>query len=101
MDMKTNEMHPEYKMPENPHAAYRYKAAMRHVELAKAAGKTSAEIHEVFRKIMDFDVNDGENLPTECHQKYYAAVQAAKQAIASGKSSQEAHMIFQQRMEKF
>ncbi|MBP2630399.1 MAG: hypothetical protein H6Q70_1027 [Firmicutes bacterium] len=100
MNAEKNKTHPEYKMPDDPHAEYRYKAAMRHVELAKAAGKSSEEIHQMFQKIMDFDVNDSENLPTECHKKYYEAVQAAKQAIADGKTSKEAHEIFYQMMEK-
>ncbi len=42
--------HPQYKLPEDPHAAYRYKSAMKHVELAKQAGKSSEEIHGLIVK---------------------------------------------------
>ena len=41
--------HPEYVLPNTPHAGYRYKMAMKHVEAAKAAGKSVEEIHEIFR----------------------------------------------------
>lgn len=37
--------HPEYVLPNTPHAGYRYKMAMKHVEAAKAAGKSVEEIH--------------------------------------------------------
>ena len=42
--------HPKYELPDNPHAKHRYASAMKHVEAAKAAGKTSEEIHEIFHK---------------------------------------------------
>ena len=79
--------HPQYKLPEDPHAAYLYKAAMKHVELAKQAGKSSEEIHEIFQKIMNFDIND---------ENYFKAITAAKAAMAEGKSSEEVHKIFQE-----
>ena len=44
--------HPEYVLPNTPHAGYRYKMAMKHVEAAKAAGKSVEEIHEIFKKVM-------------------------------------------------
>ena len=71
--------HPQYKLPEDPHAAYRYKAAMKHVELAKQAGKSSEEIHEMFKKIMNFDINDENYVPSEGHENYFKAITAAKQ----------------------
>ena len=46
--------HPEYVLPNTPHAGYRYKMAMKHVETAKAAGKSAEEIHEVFNIISNF-----------------------------------------------
>ena len=36
MSEQTN--HPKYELPDDPHAACRYKSAMKHVEYAKAAG---------------------------------------------------------------
>ena len=86
--------HPQYKLPEDPHAAYRYKAAMKHVELAKQAGKSSEEIHEMFKKIMNFDINDENYVPSKGHENYFEAVKAAKTAIAEGKTSEEVHEIF-------
>lgn len=46
--------HPEYVLPNTPHAGYRYKMAMKHVETAKAAGKSAEEIHEVCNIISNF-----------------------------------------------
>ena len=88
--------HPQYKLPEDPHAAYRYKSAMKHVELAKQAGKSSEEIHEMFKKIMNFDINDENYVPSEGHENYFKAITAAKAAMAEGKSSEEVHKIFQE-----
>lgn len=50
--------HPEYVLPNTPHAGYRYKMAMKHVETAKAAGKSAEEIHEVFNIIGNFFQGD-------------------------------------------
>ena len=33
--------HPKYELPNTPHAKHRYESAMKHVEAAKAAGKSS------------------------------------------------------------
>jgi fatty acid-binding protein DegV len=86
--------HPKYELPKTPHAEYRYKMAMKHVEAAKAAGKSSEEIHDMFNKIMNYDID---NLPNdEAHKKYRMAVEHAKKALENGKSSEEAHKIFQQ-----
>lgn len=88
--------HPKYELPKTPHAEYRYKMAMRHVEAAKAAGKSSEEIHAMFHKIMNYDID---NLPQDgddAHKGYRTAVAKAKQALADGKSSEEAHEIFRQ-----
>lgn len=84
--------HPKYELPNTPHAEYRYKMAMKHVEAAKAAGKSSEEIHAMFKQIMNYDIN---NLPYDAaHAGYKKAVEAAKAALAEGKSSEEAHQIF-------
>ncbi|HWR38749.1 MAG TPA: hypothetical protein VN611_04550 [Patescibacteria group bacterium] len=86
--------HPKYELPKTPHAEYRYKMAMKHVEAAKTAGKSSEEIHEMFNRIMNYDINN----PTkdEAHKKYHMAVSHAKKALENGKTSEEAHKIFQQ-----
>jgi len=44
--------HPKHEIPTDPAGKRRYESAMRHVELAKAKGKSSDEIHEIFRKVM-------------------------------------------------
>ena len=89
--------HPKYELPKTPHSEYRYKMAMKHVEAAKAAGKSSEEIHEMFKKIMNYDIN---NLPNdESNKKYRMAVEHAKKALENGKTSEEAHKIFQQVLE--
>lgn len=89
--------HPKYELPNEPHAAYRYKMAMKHVEAAKAAGKSSEEIHEMFHKIMNYDINN--LLDDEVHKTYRQAVEHAKKALENGKSSEEAHRIFHQVLE--
>ena len=57
--------HPEFKIPTDPHGKARYESAMRHVEAAKKAGKSSEEIHEIFRKIMNFDPKDIDSIPND------------------------------------
>ena len=86
--------HPKYELPKTPHAEYRYKMAMKHVEAAKAAGKSAEEIHAMFNQIMNYDID---NLPDDAaHKTYKMAVEHAKSALAEGRSSEEAHKIFQQ-----
>lgn len=88
--------HPKYELPKTPHAEYRYKMAMKHVEAAKAAGKGTEEIHQIFHKVMNYDLH---NLPKdEAHKKYSSAVEHAQKALADGKSSEEAHEIFRKVM---
>lgn len=58
--------HPEYVLPNTPHAGYRYKMAMKHVEAAKAAGKSVEEIHEIFNSVMNYDID---NLPDDAAHK--------------------------------
>lgn len=88
--------HPEYKLPDDPHAKVRYASAMRHVEAAKKAGKSVEEIHALFKKIMAFDpIRDFDSIPNdEAHKKYRSAVLHAKKAMEAGKSSAEVHEIF-------
>lgn len=94
--MTGERQHPKYKLPDEPHARYRYESAIKHVEAAKKAGKSSEEIHEVFRKVMAFDPGkDLDKLPQdEAHQKYRSAVVHLRKAIDNGKSSAEAHQIY-------
>ena len=54
--------HPKYELPNTPHAKHRYESAMKHVEAAKAAGKSSEEIHAIFKKVMEFDIKDVEKI---------------------------------------
>ena len=70
--------HPKYELPNTPHAKHRYESAMKHVEAAKAAGKSSEEIHAIFKKVMEFDIKDVEKLPADGpHAKYRSAVRSA------------------------
>ena len=96
--MTTN--HPAYKLPDTPHAKARYASAKRHAEAAKAAGKSSEEIHAVFKKVMEFDPKtDLDKLPKdEAHAKYRSAVLHAQKALENGKTSEEAHAIFKRFM---
>ena len=43
--------HPKYELPNTPHAKHRYESAMKHVEAAKTARKTSKEIHPIIKKL--------------------------------------------------
>ena len=93
--MNNETKHPEYQIPNEPHAKHRYESAMKHVQFAKEAGKSSEEIHEIFHKVMNFDPKNIEQIPQdEAHKKYYSAVIHAKKALENGKSSQEAHETF-------
>ena len=95
MSEQTN--HPKYELLDDPHATYRYKSAMKHVEYAKAAGKLSEEIHAMFKKIMSYDLHDIDSLPQdEGHKQFRSAVIHAHKAMEAGKSSEEVHQIFQQ-----
>lgn len=44
--------HKKFEIPTDPEGKARYESAMRHVERAKAEGKSSEEIHELFHKVM-------------------------------------------------
>ena len=48
-------MHPKFEIPTDPHGKHRYESAMKHVEAAKKAGKSSDEIHAIFKKVMEFN----------------------------------------------
>ena len=87
--------HPEFKIPSDPHGKLRYESAMRHVEAAKKAGKSSEEIHEIFKKVMEFDPKNIDSIPNDAaHTKYRSAMRHMQLALEHGKSSEEAHEIF-------
>lgn len=88
--------HPQVQIPEGPHGQARYESAKRHAAAAKAAGKSSEEIHAVFKKVMAFNPKtDLDKLPDDGpHGQYKTAVKHAQKALANGKSSTEAHEIF-------
>lgn len=92
--------HPKYEIPNTPHAMHRYQSAKRHAEAARAAGKSSEEIHAVFNRVMEFDPkHDLDKLPTTgAHAKYRTAVIHAHKALENGKSSAEAHAIYKKIM---
>lgn len=87
--------HPEFKIPEDPHGKKRYESAMRHVQAAKKAGKSSEEIHAIFKKVMEFDPKNIDAIPNDAaHAKYRSAMRHMQLALEHGKSSEEAHEIF-------
>lgn len=47
---------------------------MKHVQAAKKAGKSSEEIHAIFKKVMEFDPKNIDSIPDdEAHAKYKSA----------------------------
>ena len=88
--------HPKFEIPNTPHGKYRYESAMKHVEAAKAAGKSTEEIHAIFKKVMEFDPKNIESIPNDAaHAKYRMAMIHMQKALANGKSVAEAHEIFE------
>ncbi|MDY6087637.1 MAG: hypothetical protein SPI01_06635, partial [Succiniclasticum sp.] len=64
-------------------------------EAAKKAGKSSEEIHAVFKKVMAFNPLDIDSIPKdEAHAKYRSAMIHVKKAMEAGKSSEEIHEIY-------
>ena len=68
--------HPKFEIPTDPHGKARYESAKRHAEAAKKAGKSSEEIHAVFKKVMSFNpATDLDKIPKdEAHAKYRSAL---------------------------
>ncbi|HAT56612.1 MAG TPA: hypothetical protein DCS74_03430 [Veillonellaceae bacterium] len=98
--MEGKQEHPKFEVPDDPHAKHRYESALKHAEYAKAAGKSSEEIHAVFKKVMEFDPKDLDSIPKdEAHQKYRMALIHARKAADAGKSSEEVHEVFKRIME--
>lgn len=50
--MACTSKHPKYDVPTDAEGKARYESALKHVEWAKAHGKSSDEIHEIFHKVM-------------------------------------------------
>lgn len=90
-----NKEHPKYELPDNPHAKARYESAMKHVEWAKREGKSSEEIHAIFKRVMEFDYKNVDQIPDdEAHARYKTALKHSLKAMEDGKSSDEVHHIF-------
>ena len=91
--------HPEYKIPQDPHGKARYESAMRHVEAAKKAGKSTDELHASFKKIMAFDPMDIDKIPTDqAHAKYRSAMIHVKALKEKGASVDEIHATYKRIM---
>lgn len=91
--------HANFEIPTDPHGKRRYESAMKHVEAAKKAGKSSEEIHAIFKKIMEHNPMDIDSIPKdEAHAKYRTAMIHMKAALENGKTSEEAHAMFKRIM---
>lgn len=91
--------HSKYELSGDKHEKRRYESAMKHVEKAREAGKSSEEIHEIFKKVIEFDIKNIEKLAVDGpHGKYRSAVIHAQKALAAGKSSEEAHAMYKKIM---
>ena len=72
----------------DPHERARYESAMRHVEAAKAAGKSTDECHTIFQTIMNRKWDDP--VPNdEAHREYAERVERAKKARDNGAGCKE------------
>lgn len=89
--------HPKVEIPADPHGKARYESAKKHAEAAKKAGKSSEEIHAVFKKVMAFNpATDLDKIPKdEAHRKYRAALLHAIKAKEAGKTPDEIHAVFE------
>ena len=90
--------HPKFEIPADPHGKARYESARLHAEVAEKEGKSSEEIHAVFKKVMDFNpATDIDKIPNdEAHKKYRSALIHAIKAREAGKSDAEIHEVFEQ-----
>ena len=87
--------HPAFNVPNDPHGKARYMSAKKHAEAAKDAGKSSEEIHAIFKKVMEFDPMDIESIPKdEAHAKYRSAMIHVKAAKEKGMSANEIHAMY-------
>ena len=87
--------HPKFEVPTDPHGKMHYESAKKHAEAAKDAGKSSEEIHAIFKKVMEFDPMDIESIPKdEAHAKYRSAMIHVKAAKEKGMSANEIHAMY-------
>lgn len=94
-----NNGHSNFQAPTEPHAKKRYERAMKHVEAAKKAGKSSEEIHAIFKKVMEFNPKNYKTIPDDvAHKKYKTALLHYYKAVENGKTPSEAHIIFKKIM---
>lgn len=94
-----NNGHSNFQVPTEPHAKKRYERAMKHVEAAKKAGKSSEEIHAIFKKVMEFNPKNYKTIPNDvAHKKYKTALLHYYKAVENGKTPSEAHIIFKKIM---
>ena len=91
--------HPKFEVPTDPHGKMRYESAKKHAEAAKKAGKSSAEIHAVFKRVMEFDPMDIDKIPKdEAHAKYRSAMIHVKAAKEKGASADAIHAMYKRIM---
>lgn len=112
-ERRSEEMtHEKFEIPQDEEGRKRYESAKKHAELAKEAGKSVEEIHEIFKKVMEgkgvcgakskctsknysFTIPEDE----EGRKRYESARKHARLAEEAGKSSEEVHEIFRKVME--
>lgn len=91
--------HPKFEAPTDPHGKVRYASAKKHAEAAKKAGKSSEEIHAIFKKVMEFDPMDIDKIPTDkAHAKYRSAMIHVKAAKEKGASADAIHAMYKRIM---
>ena len=91
--------HPKFEIPTDAHGKARYERAKKHAAAAEKAGKSSEEIHAVFKKCMEFDPMDIDSIPKdEAHAKYRSAMIHVKAAKEKGMPAQEIHAMYQRIM---
>ena len=88
--------HPKVEIPQDPHGKARYASAKKHAELAMKAGKSSEEVHAIFKKVMAFNPKtDLDKLPKdEAHARYRSAIIHAVKAHEAGKSNEYIHDLY-------
>lgn len=103
--------HPQYPIPQDEEGRKRYESAKRHAAHAKEQGKSTDEIHEIFRKVMEGTGKcSGRAEISKCHghypipedeegkKRYESALRHVAIAKENGKSVDELHAIFRRVM---
>lgn len=87
--------HAKQNIPATPEEAATYEFAKKYIDFAKEAGYDNEEVHELFKYIMTFNVEDLKKLdPANVENRFKSAVQHAKQAKADNKSTEEIQTLF-------